>query len=97
MVNHLAKKVKSKKIQYFLNKNSTIQSTKNPDGYGDGSKLHDGTKLHEDNFAPRVYSSRVTVLRGGSFFTRVKKNKKKFTDRGLRLGVTVIVKIEIKR
>ena len=32
---------------------------------GNGSKLHDGIKLHEDKFAPSVYFARVTILHGG--------------------------------
>ena len=38
---------------------------------GNASKLHQGTKLHEDDLAPRVNFARVKFLHG------VKKNRKK--------------------
>ena len=36
------------------------------------TKLHDGTKLHEDNFAARINFARVTI-----FHENKKKKKKK--------------------
>ena len=39
--------------------------------------LHEGTKLHEDNFAPRVNFERVTILHEGRFLHEsIKKNRK---------------------
>ena len=31
------------------------------------TKLHKGSILHKDNFAPRVSGAQVTILHGGSF------------------------------
>ena len=86
MVKHSAKKSKNRENSVFFFNNATIQSSKNPDGFGNGSKLHKGTKLHEDNFASRVYSARVTVLHGGSFFHEGKK--KIYSPRVMVMGIS---------
>ena len=51
----------------------------------------EGTKLHEDNFAPKVNFARVTILHGWSFLDEskkktekniyIKKQKKKLKDK----------------
>ena len=43
------------------------------------TKLHEGTKLHEDKFAPRVNFAQVTILHGGSFLHESKKKTEKKT------------------
>ena len=40
--------------------------------------LGNGSKLHKDNFAPRVSFVRNTNLHGGSFLHESKKNSKKY-------------------
>ena len=47
--------------------------------YGNGSKLHEGIKLHEDKFAPRVIFYKVTILHESKKNRKIniKRNRKK--------------------
>ena len=48
--------------------------------YGKGSKLHQGTKLYKDDFAPRVYFAQLTFLQ------RVKNTEKKNNKKIIKLN-----------
>ena len=38
----------------------------------EGTKFHDGKKLHEDDFAPRVNFARITVLHESKKIQKIK-------------------------
>ena len=63
--------------------------------------MHEETKLHEDDYAPRVNFARITFLHESKKYRKILNKKKinkykKLPTEGKCYGITVIVKKKIK-